>query len=149
MSSPDFVTYLTTDHRHCDEQLGALRRSAIGGDWQAASAAFEALRHDILAHFAAEEEVLFPAFEASSGMTCGPTAVMRMEHEEARELLLDLAEAIAAQETDGVRGYGEALLILLQQHNMKEENILYPMAQQGLGPRVGELSAQIVLRREA
>lgn len=149
MHSPDFVHYLTTDHRHCDECLGLLRSQAIAGHWAAAAEAFARADHDIRAHFAAEEEVLFPAFEASSGMTCGPTAVMRMEHDEARELLLDLNEAIAAQDADGVRGYGEALLILLQQHNMKEENILYPMAQRGLGADAGEVGQQIALRREA
>ncbi len=149
MSSPDFVHYLTTDHRHCDEQLGTLRRLAIAGDWAAARDAFEAARHDVLAHFSAEEEVLFPAFEASSGMSCGPTAVMRMEHQEARELLADLAEAVGGEDADGVRGYGEALLILLQQHNMKEENILYPMAKQGLGAGAPALAEQIAQRREA
>lgn len=149
MSNPDFTHYLTTDHRHCDECLGLLRSQAIAGHWAAAAEAFARADHDIRAHFAAEEEVLFPAFEASSGMTCGPTAVMRMEHEEARELLLDLSEAIAAQDAEGVRGYGEALLILLQQHNMKEENILYPMAKQGLGPQASEVATQIMQRREA
>lgn len=149
MSPPDFVSYLTADHRHCDECLGLLRSQAIAGHWAGAAEAFARADHDIRAHFAAEEEVLFPAFEASSGMTCGPTAVMRMEHDEARELLLDLSEAIAAQDADGVRGYGEALLILLQQHNMKEENILYPMAQRGLGADAGEVGQQIALRREA
>ncbi|MBK9394046.1 MAG: hemerythrin domain-containing protein [Uliginosibacterium sp.] len=92
------------------------------------------MQHDVLAHFAAEEEVMFPAFEAASGMSCGPTAVMRMEHAEARELLDDLAAATQVQDTDGVRGHAEALLILLQQHNMKEENILYPAAISAAGP---------------
>ncbi|MBK9217737.1 MAG: hemerythrin domain-containing protein [Uliginosibacterium sp.] len=74
---------------------------------------------------------------------------MRMEHAEARELLDDLAAATQVQDTDGVRGHAEALLILLQQHNMKEENILYPAAISAAGPTAAELTAQIVLRREA
>lgn len=149
MPSPFFDQYLMADHRACDQLLGAVRRHAVAKDWPAAQAACATLQHDVLAHFAAEEEVMFPAFEAASGMTCGPTQVMRMEHAEARELLEDLAAAAQEQDAEGVRGYAEALLILLQQHNMKEENILYPAAVSAAGPKAAELSAQIVLRREA
>ncbi len=149
MPSALFDHYLMADHRACDHLLGSLRRHAVGKDWPAAQAAFASLQHDVLAHFAAEEEVMFPAFEAASGMSCGPTAVMRMEHADARELLEDLAAATQAKDADGVRGHAEALLILLQQHNMKEENILYPAAISAAGPTAAELTAQIVLRREA
>lgn len=149
MSTTDnFVQYLTADHRACDEKLGAVRRAVGSGDWAGAAAAWEVFQRNVLAHFATEEEVLFPAFEAATGMTSGPTQVMRMEHEEARYLLEDIAAAVHERDADGVRGQGEALLILLQQHNMKEENILYPTAFNMVGPGAGELSAQIVMRRE-
>lgn len=149
MNSPDFVAYLTHDHRHCDELLGALRRAAVGSDWQTADARLSEVRHDVLAHFAAEEEVLFPAFEERTGMSGGPTHVMRLEHEEARLLLEDIAAAVADRDADGVRGHGEALLILLQQHNMKEEHILYPAARESAGSTLGDLAARISARREA
>lgn len=143
-----FVDYLSADHRACDALLGKLRQSAGHGDWGAAGNAFASLQHDVLAHFAAEEEVLFPAFEAVTGMSNGPTQVMRSEHEEARYLLEDLDDAVQAHDGDAVRGHGEALLILLQQHNMKEENILYPSVHSAMGLRAEELAAQIVMRRE-
>lgn len=149
MSDTDFVQYLTHDHRQCDEQLGALRRAAGGAVWATADSCLAALQHDVLAHFAAEEEVLFPAFEERTGMSSGPTRVMRLEHDEARLLLGDLAAAVAERDADGVRGYGEALLILLQQHNMKEEHILYPAAHQAAGIEAVELGRRISARREA
>jgi len=145
----NFVEYLSADHRACDALLGQLRKAAVAGDWNTAQEAFASLQHDVLAHFAAEEEVLFPAFEAATGMSSGPTQVMRGEHEEARFLLEDIAAAVGEKDADGVRGQGEALLILLQQHNMKEENILYPTAFRVVGPKAAELAAQIVMRREA
>ncbi|TRZ68118.1 MAG: hemerythrin domain-containing protein, partial [Rhodocyclaceae bacterium] len=37
----------------------------------------------------------------------------------------------------------ETLLILMQQHNMKEENILYPMCDQALAAQVEQLSERI------
>jgi len=144
----NFVEYLSADHRACDVRLGQLRKAAVAGDWNAAQEAFASLQHDVLAHFAAEEEVLFPAFEAATGMSSGPTQVMRGEHEEARFLIEDLEAAVADKDADGVRGQGEALLILLQQHNMKEENILYPTAFKVVGAKAAELAAQIVMRRE-
>ncbi|MBS1207615.1 MAG: hemerythrin [Proteobacteria bacterium] len=149
MTTSSFDKYLMADHRACDQQLGALRKQAGAGDWAAARSSSQALQHDVLAHFAAEEDVLFPAFEASTGMRGGPTQVMRMEHEEARLLLEDLLAAVFGQDADGVRGHGEALLILLQQHNMKEENILYPTALAYAGSSAPELTAQIIQRREA
>lgn len=149
MSTPRFDQFLTEDHRACDALLGTLRTAARAGDWAAAGEAFRSLRHDVLAHFAAEEEILFPAFEQRTGMSCGPTRVMRMEHDEARELLLDLAEAVTEADADAVRGHAEALLILLQQHNMKEENILYPTAVDVSREAVPQLSEQIQARRLA
>ncbi|WP_018604384.1 hemerythrin domain-containing protein [Uliginosibacterium gangwonense] len=149
MSHPTFDQYLMADHRACDEHLGALRRHANAGDWGAAQQAFATLQHDLLAHFAAEEEILFPAFETRTGMRNGPTRVMRMEHEEVRFLLEDLTEALSTQDAEAIRGHGEALLILLQQHNMKEENILYPASRDAVGGDLASLSEQIIQRREA
>jgi iron-sulfur cluster repair protein YtfE (RIC family) len=40
---------------------------------------------------------------------------------------------------DEILEVGETLLILMQQHNMKEEGILYPMVDQHLAPYREEL----------
>ena len=53
--------------------------------------------------------------------------MMRHEHQQMRGLMDELATALAARDADGYRGVGETLLIMIQQHNVKEENILYPM----------------------
>ena len=54
-------------------------------------------------------------------------------------------EALAAQDAEDYAGNAETLLILTQQHNMKEENVLYPMCDQHLA---GE-TAGIVKRLSA
>jgi iron-sulfur cluster repair protein YtfE (RIC family) len=51
-------------------------------------------------HFQKEEEVLFPAFEQSTGNTMGPTRVMRLEHQQMREALAEMAGALAAGDLD-------------------------------------------------
>lgn len=45
--------------------------------------------------FDAEEKTLFPAFESATGMSMGPTQVMRMEREEQiRALMTDAVAAL-------------------------------------------------------
>ncbi|WP_028536431.1 hemerythrin domain-containing protein [Paludibacterium yongneupense] len=124
------IEQLTRQHRHCDTSLVQAERAVRQGDWLAANQAFQRFEHDMLAHFALEEEQLFPAFETATGMSMGPTVVMRNEHAEMRETFLDLRDALQAESGADYLGHSETLLILMQQHNMKEENILYPMCAQ-------------------
>lgn len=120
-------------HKHCDELFVTAEDAVQRADWSAAAAAFARFDAQMRAHFAAEENVLFPAFETATGMTSGPTQMMRYEHEQMRTLLGQLAAASGASDAEGYAGAAETLLMLLQQHNMKEENILYPMCDQALG----------------
>ena len=66
-------------------------------------------------------------------MTEGPTQIMRHEHQQIRSLMKQLGEAITADNKKKFFGLTETIMILLQQHNMKEEQMLYTMAQQHLG----------------
>ncbi|MEI7536931.1 MAG: hemerythrin domain-containing protein [Comamonadaceae bacterium] len=141
MSIPTQV--LPDHHRHCDDLFVAAEESAQRGDWAAAAPAFKRFQDQMTAHFAAEEELLFPAFEAATGMSAGPTQMMRHEHEQMRSLLSQLAAACDAHDGDSYDGVGETLLMLMQQHNMKEENILYPMCDQALGAQAQSLAAKI------
>ena len=140
MSYPTQI--LPDHHRHCDDLFVAAEQAVQGGDWASAAPACAHLCAQMKAHFAAEEDLLFPAFEAAAGGS-GPTRVMRMEHEQMRPLLAQLEEACAARDADAYAGAAETLLILMQQHNMKEENILYPMCDQALGPEAERIGAQM------
>ena len=132
-------TFMTEDHRHCDD-LFADAEQAIGqNNFEAALAAFEHFHTAILAHFNTEEKTLFPTFEAKTGMTMGPTQVMRMEHAQMRSLMDDAVDALKAGNTDDYLGQAETLLIMMQQHNMKEENMLYPMCDQHLSAELPEV----------
>jgi hemerythrin-like domain-containing protein len=69
--------------------------------------------------------------------------MMRYEHEQMRSLLGQLAAACAAKDRDSYAGVAETLLMLMQQHNMKEENILYPMCDQALGARAEQVGQEM------
>jgi iron-sulfur cluster repair protein YtfE (RIC family) len=130
-------------HQQCDALFVAAEESAHNGDWPAAAAAFESFYQQMQAHFEAEEDILFPAFEAATGMSAGPTRVMTMEHQQMKALLEQLRAACGARDGEGFAGIAETLLVLMQQHNMKEENILYPMCDQALSAEAEGLGSRI------
>ncbi|MBI2398957.1 MAG: hemerythrin domain-containing protein [Xanthomonadales bacterium] len=132
--------FLTEDHRDCDDQFARAEAAASDGDVAAARAAFAEFEANLAHHLEMEERVLFPEFEQATGMHgVGPTAVMRMEHEQMRSLLGQMQGALAAEDLDSFLGAGETLNVLIQQHNMKEEHMLYPMAEQALAASAGPL----------
>lgn len=133
-------------HKHCDDAFAAAEEAAHQADWASCQAAFGRFRDTLEAHFQTEEKILFPAFEQRSGMIGGPTQVMRLEHTQMRGLLGQMATALRARDKKGFSGAAETLLVLMQQHNLKEENILYPMCDQALGRDarlLGELAAAL------
>ena len=131
---------MTHDHRSCDHDFARAETLANKKDWDAAAQALDAFASGLEAHFQAEEQELFPRFEAATGMTQGPTQVMRMEHSQMRALLDDAVDALEQGNADDYLGLADTLLIMMQQHNMKEENILYPMCDLRLG---GERAALV------
>ncbi len=123
--------YLTNDHRKCDTIFAQMEEKA-SNSLADAKEVTQAFVNDMERHFQMEERVMFAEFEAKTGMTQGPTAVMRQEHTQMRNLMAQLLEAIENNDKEKFFGLSETLMILLQQHNMKEEQMLYTMAQQHL-----------------
>lgn len=124
--------FMGGDHRACDELFAAAEDAAAKNDWDRARDLFGRFQSATLHHFRMEEEVLFPAFETRTGMSMGPTQVMRGEHVQMRDLMQQIADAARAGDANGFLGHSETLNMLMQQHNMKEENVLYPMTDQAL-----------------
>lgn len=124
------IQQLTEQHRLCDADFAIAETAVRQGDWPRARAVFQAFHNGMLQHFALEEDSLFPAFEAATGSQMGPTMVMRNEHSQMRALMQDMAQLLSSEQAGDYLGCADTLLILMQQHNMKEENILYPMCSQ-------------------
>lgn len=125
-------SFMTDDHRHCDDLFAEAEQAVAKKDMVLARAAFGRFQSAMLAHFDGEEKTLFSAFEAKTGMSTGPTRMMRMEHEQIRGLMNDAVDALKAGKSEDYLGLADTLVIMMQQHNMKEENILYPMCDQHL-----------------
>lgn len=118
--------FMSANHKACDGEFADAEQAALEGNWGEAKTAFNAFNNDMARHFKMEEEVLFPAL-ASAGGPSGPVQVMLMEHTQIRGLLEQMAAAVAEKDASEYGGLSETLLIVMQQHNHKEENILYPI----------------------
>lgn len=134
---------LAGDHRACDEEYGWAESRVVCGDWPNARQAFNGFTRHLEEHLGQEEQHLFPAIERAMGSTMGPTAVMRSEHEHMRAIVRDMAQAIDARDATSFFGYADSLRMLMHQHNLKEESVLYPMAERLLGPATDALLAQM------
>jgi hemerythrin-like domain-containing protein len=118
---------MAADHKHCDDLFMQAEGLAAKNNWQPARQPFEKFTESMHRHFEHEEKVLFPAFELAGGGSSGPTMMMRHEHENMRQLMDDMHQALVNENRDRYLGLSETLLIFMQQHNLKEEQILYPM----------------------
>ena len=124
------AAFFEQDHRDCDARWADVEELLDTDDIEAARPAWQKFVTGMRRHIAMEEEVLFPAFElASAAGDGGPTAVMRTEHQQMHGLLKQIAAAIESGNSELALDVGDTLLMLVQQHSLKEESMLYPMAE--------------------
>lgn len=135
--------FMTSNHHACDDLFASAEESVGNGDWAKGNSEFSAFLAAMKHHFTMEEEVLFPAFDEKTGMDNGPTFVMRSEHKQMNKVFDDMQQTLAAKDSDGYLGLSETLLMLMQQHNMKEEQMLYRMMDQHLAAETPALLQQI------
>jgi hemerythrin superfamily protein len=136
--------FFAQDHRDCDARWADVEELLDTADIDTARSAWQKYNASMRRHLLMEEEVLFPAFDARSGMAGGgPVAVMKMEHQQMRGLLDQIGDAIDAGDAQEAMDIGDTLLMLIQQHNVKEEGMLYPMAENMLAGDWAALAAQL------
>lgn len=118
---------LEVDHRNLDRILHDVEEAAAAGRFAQARERFASFSAGLLRHIQAEEDVLFPLLLEADPRAVGPISVMRSEHQEFRDLLAAIAsqlDASAAHWRDTVWRLEQGL----GSHNVKEERMLYPMA---------------------
>ena len=133
------LEFMQIHHGQCDQLYADGENSLLDEQMEEGVGQITIFLSEMERHFLMEETVLFPTFEDISGMRQGPTQVMRMEHQQIRNLLARMSDAVTRMDRDEILEVGETLLILMQQHNMIEEGILYPMVDQHLAPYREEL----------
>lgn len=132
-------SFMQQHHRECDALFALAEEAVAGGQWDSAATAWTAFTTALETHITdIEERQLFPALEAVNG-PMGPTMVMRGEHEQIRALVAQMNEAVVQRDEAQFLGLAETLMMLTQQHNMKEENVLYPIMDQCIPEEAGKL----------
>lgn len=121
------LEYLKNEHRECDTYFASAEKEVAEGNWEEAIKQFETFTVETLTHFKKEEDELFPTFEEVTGHDQGPTKIMKYEHDQVRGLISKMTEALSNKDKDAYLSLAESMMILLQQHNMKEEQMLYAM----------------------
>ena len=126
-----FSELLESDHRRLDAIAGDLYAMIEDGELERAEGAFADLDEGLRRHIRVEEEVLFPLFDQRTLMI-GPSRVMRHEHRAIERMLSDLGRALGkCNQPDAAAALNE-LLHTLEQHNLKEERVLYPHTDRAL-----------------
>jgi len=102
------------------------------------------LNATLASHAHLEDELLFAALDARMGPV-GPVMVMRMEHDQIEALLEQIP---AASDLRQAQGLLQQTLQLARVHFSKEEQVLFPMAQQVLDEEtLTELAVRWAQRR--
>ena len=87
---------------------------------------FISFKHGLERHITWEEEVLFPLFQRKTGIIEGPVAVMEDEHRQILNILEQINLRLQNNDFSSNR-FEHDLMVLLGGHNVKEENVLYPV----------------------
>lgn len=111
------------EHRWLDARFEQFWQGLARGEFKAEP--FEEAARVLHRHIYLEEEILFPEVEARG--VEGPTAVMAQEHGEIWRLLDEIRDLARQDPLDKRLAQAfAALRNVLEEHNFKEEQILYP-----------------------
>jgi iron-sulfur cluster repair protein YtfE (RIC family) len=127
-------SYMEHDHDLIDAIGEQALAAAAAGDDEALEREATRFLMRLRRHIEMEENVLFPAFEEQTGMSgAGPSAQMRIEHEQMHDILQQMQEAAASRDGAAYRRAATALREILVPHNLKEEQMMYPMIDDAAG----------------
>ena len=134
------------EHRRCDDLFADAESAAQQGDAALTADLFSRYELGLQRHFTMEEEGFFAELDKRMGfMGGGPTMVMREEHQQMRGMLRRMAGAVEQGDLEEFLGACETMLYLMEQHNMKEEQMLYAMADDAFGADTDALLQRLAL----
>ena len=117
---------MSVDHDRLDNKIKKYSTEKLV-DIERAESIFLSFKSELERHIIWEEDILFPVFERKTGIKDGgPTSVMRIEHIEIKKYLQEIKRKLHVKKIQDPCKEEVALFKVLQSHNQKEENILYP-----------------------
>ncbi len=120
------LEFMSVDHDRLDNKIKMYTTEKLV-DIESAKNVFLFFKSELERHIIWEEDVSFPVFERKTGIKDGgPTSVMRMEHIQIKNHLQEIKRKLHAKKIQDPCKEEVSLFKLLESHNQKEENILYP-----------------------
>ena len=89
-------------------------------------------------HHGKEEDILFTELTKDNNMHCNPIPQMLFEHDEGRRCVKEMELGLRQDNKDKLISGGRGYAQLIREHIHKEDNILYPMAEEALGEKEKE-----------
>lgn len=123
---------MTQDHRHCDELFENIENFVSKKEFERAGILLENWIKKNLTHFETEEEIIFKKLDEKMGMIIPPVQMMLHEHSQIRNLIKQMRDSLKDKDSALFLGTAESCFMMIQQHNMKEEQILYPLIDKNL-----------------
>jgi len=91
-------------------------------------------------HHSKEEDILFKIMlENADGLHCNPIPVMLHEHDAGREFVRGMEDGLKDENLEKLIENAEGYCHLLNDHIYKEDNILYPMAEDAISDEQKEI----------
>lgn len=137
-------SYLAYDHARCDALFVQAIAHVAAREWTPALQKTAEFESAFALHVDMEETIIFGALEDVIGTFDSPTADLRREHELLRGLLARVAQAVRDRRIVDFFDFADTFRIMLRQHSLKEEGILYPMADRILAKQRDDLVASMV-----
>ncbi|MEC4723644.1 hemerythrin domain-containing protein [Noviherbaspirillum sp. CPCC 100848] len=123
---------LLSDHGRCERHLEALSKSVADKDWNLAAQYCAHFSESFIGHIEEEESSFFSCLRQSVKGCDWFLDDLRMDHVRLKALLTRMLQAVHDKNAEGFYLHAESLLILMRDHSVKEEDILYPAVQRRL-----------------
>ena len=107
------LEHMQAHHSRCDQLYADGENFLLDEQIEEGLESIKSFLNEMERHFQMQETVLFPTFEEISGMRQGPTQVMRMEHQQMRNLLARMSEAVSNGDPGEILEVGETMMILM------------------------------------
>ena len=120
------LEFMSEDHDRLDNKIKMYSTEKLV-NVERAEGIFILFKSELERHIIWEEDILFPVFERKTGIKDGgPTSVMRIEHIEIKKYLQEIKRKLHVKKIQDPCKEEVAIFKVLESHNQKEENILYP-----------------------
>ena len=121
------LEHMQAHHGRCDQLYADGENFLLDEKIEEGLESIKSFLNEMERHFQMEETVLFPTFEeisyasgANPGDANGTSADAKTSGK--------MSESVSNGDPEEILEVCETMMILMQQHNVKEEGILYPMA---------------------